>query len=284
MSRKIVMTGFIVLVAFVVTIVVAYAQPLRNSLFATQVESTALINSAEASAGRQAESNNNMKASNASGLALQPEALKLAKRIGGERFKSRKSSALIMQGVLKTDGDSQQVTILRRRTDDGEQVEVAQGGGRGSLAWARESGGQRSGGGSLSPAERVLLERLTFDSVDQFILAQLRGASYSIVIRNLRPDDAGDNYTGPLWDVVRVDDPELDKQKRPLSTWRLYYINRTTGLIDKIVSEVSGERTEAQFSEWTERNGEKFPATITWSRGGQTLMTFNSSNVSFASH
>lgn len=284
MSRKTGITGLIVLVAFLVTIVVAYAQPLRNSLFARQVESTSLINSAEASSGHQTESNNEVKASNASGLALQPEALKLAKRIGGERFKSRTGPGLIVQGVLKTDGDSQQVTILRRQTDDGEQVEVTLGGGRGSLVWTRESGRQRSGGGSLSPAERVLLERLTFDSIDQFILAQLRGASYSLVMRNLRPDDAGDDYAGPLWDVVRVDDPEADEQKRPLSTWRLYYINRTTGLIEKVISEVLGDRVEAQFSEWTERNGEKSPATITWSRGGQTLMTFNSTNVSFASH
>jgi hypothetical protein len=104
------------------------------------------------------------------------------------------------------------------------------------------------------------------------------------VIRNLRPDDAGDDYSGPIWDVVRVDDPETDEQKRPFSTWRLYYINRTTGLIDKIVSEVLGERTEAQLSEWTERHGEKFPASITWSRGGQTLMTLNLLNVSVLSH
>jgi len=95
MSRKRGITGFIVLVAFVVTIVVAYAQPLRNSLFVRQVWSTSLINSAEASAGRQTESNN-VKASNASGLALQPEALRLAKRIGSERFKSRTGPTLIV--------------------------------------------------------------------------------------------------------------------------------------------------------------------------------------------
>lgn len=104
------------------------------------------------------------------------------------------------------------------------------------------------------------------------------------MIRNLRPDDAGEDYGGPIWDVIRVDDPEPDEQKRPLSAWRLYYINRTTGLIDKVVSEVFGERVKAQFSDWTERNGEKFPASITWSRGGQNLMTFNLINVSAASN
>lgn len=182
-SRKITMTGFIVLVAFVVTILVAYAQPLRNSLFTHQVESNSSVVSTEASAGRQTTNSNDVEVSNASGLALQPEALKLAKRIGGQRFKSRTGPSLIIQGVLKTDSDSQHVTIVRRQTDDGEQVEVAQGGGWASLSWAKDSGQQRSGGGTISQAERVLLERLTYDSADQFVLAQLRGASYSVVVR-----------------------------------------------------------------------------------------------------
>lgn len=174
--------------------------------------------------------------------------------------------------------------MIRRQTDDGERVEVNLGGGRSSLTWATDSGPQNPSGEKIGQTERVLLERLTYDSVDQFLLAQLRGASYSVVICNLRPDDAGDDYAGPLWDVVRVDDPEAEEQKRPLSSWRLYYINRTTGLIDKVVSEVLGDRVEAQFTDWTERNGEKFPASITWSRGGQPLMTLNVINVSFASN
>lgn len=104
------------------------------------------------------------------------------------------------------------------------------------------------------------------------------------MIRNLRPDDAGDDYAGPVWDVVRVDDPEPDEHKRPLSSWRLYYLNHATGLIDKVVSEVHGERIEAQLSEWTNRNGEKFPGTITWSSSGEVLMSFNLINVSSVSN
>jgi hypothetical protein len=101
------------------------------------------------------------------------------------------------------------------------------------------------------------------------------------VIRNLRPDSAPDNYAGPLWDVVRIDDPESDEQKRPLSRWRLYHLNRTTGLIDKIVSQVQGERIEASLSDWKETDGEKFPRTITWTHSGDLLMTLNVTGVSF---
>jgi len=281
MSRRIIITSVIVFITLVGTILIAYAQSLKNSLFTRRVKEDFSSSVNHTVAGLQSP---NVKVRNRRTLALQPEALKLSRRIGGDRFSSRMGSSLVVQGVLKTGGVSQQVTIIRRQTDEGERVEVALGSGSTSLAWASNSGPQSSVGGTLSQTERTLLERLTYDSADQFVLAQLRGASYSIVISNLRPDDAGEDYNGPLWDVVRVDDPEADEQKRPLSTSRLYYINRTTGLIDKVVSEVNGERVEAQLSEWIERNGEKFPAAITWSRGGQVLMTFNLTNVSLAAH
>jgi hypothetical protein len=273
MRRKLFITGVVASITFLVTVFVAYPKGIFTASPPTNVV-----------AGQTSPRNAASKTlENQRTLALQPEALKLSQRIGAARFKSSKAAALVVQGMLKTDGNTQPVTIIRRQTEDGERVEVALGGNHASLSWARDSGPQGLGG-KLDETERVLLERLTYDSADQFILAQLRGASYSLVIRNLRPDDAGDDYTGPLWDVVRVDDPEPDEQKRPLSAWRLYYINRTTGLIDKVVSDVLGERIEAQLSDWTERNGERSPAMITWSRGGQTLMTFNLINVSSVSH
>lgn len=282
MPRRIAIIS-VVSISLVGTLVVAYAKPLKNSSFTRRVKELFSSSDNPTHAGLQNPGGNGSKVRNRKALALQPEAQKLSRRIGGARFESSATSSLIVQGVLKTDGESQNVTIVRKQDADGEQVEVGLGGNRSSMSWAKDSGPQGLGR-SLNQTERILLERLTYDSVDQFILAQLRGASYSVVIRNLRPDDAGDDYAGPLWDVVRVDDPERDEQKRPLSSWRLYYINRTTGLIDKVVSDVHGDRIEAQLSDWTDRNGEKFPATITWSRSGQVLMTFNLINVSSASN
>ena len=126
------------------------------------------------------------------------------------------------------------------------------------------------------------MERLIYDSPDYFVLAQLTGASYYTVVRNLRPDDAPDNYEGPLWTVVRVDDPSHDEQARAGSRWRLFHLNTITGLIDRIISEEQGQKIEAGFSDWTERSGEKFPATITWTSNGQVLMTLNLINLSTA--
>jgi hypothetical protein len=167
---------------------------------------------------------------------------------------------------------------MRKQTDDGEQVEIALPGSRGSLTWDAAQGALASG--ERAGSDRDLIERLVLDSPDQFVLAQLRGASYYTVARNVRPAEAGDDYTGPLWNIVRVNDPARDEQKKAHSQWRLYYINTSTGLIDKIVSEIEGEEIEAALSGWTEVGGEKVPGEIVWTNQSQTIMQFRLANFS----
>lgn len=176
--------------------------------------------------------------------------------------------------------ERQVVRIIRRQMDDSEQVEINLAGSRSPLTWEAGQGAKEAG--ESAGSERDLIERLVLDSPDQFVLAQLRGASYQTIGRNVRPEEAGDDYSGPLWNIVRVNDPQHDEQKRARSPWRLYYINTRTGLIDRIVSEVGGERIEAMLSGWKEVNGEKVPGEITWSRQGQTIMQFRLSNFSHA--
>jgi hypothetical protein len=213
-------------------------------------------------------------------LALQPEAVKLSRRIRAKGFDPQKPRTVVVDGVLTTATDRRNVQIVRTQTLSGEQVDITLTGTTVPLSWDATSGA-RTSSGTISTADRALLERFTFDGADQFILAQLRGASYSVIARNVRPDDAPENYSGPLWDIVRIDDPEQDAQKQLLSRWRLYYLNTTTGLIDKISYDSQGDRVEAKLSEWTERNGEKFPASITWTSHEKPLATFNVTNVSF---
>ena len=267
MSRKLIVVG-VLCVAIGVTVFITYARSRSVSRIVFQqslqgISTGALANGADTR-----------------NLALQPEAFKLVRRIGGERFRSKTPAAVIMQGVLSTGTNRQNVQISRYQTDNGERVEVVLAGAPAPLSWDATSGARISAGVPDLPS-RALLERLTFDSVDQFILAQLRGASYNVVVRNVRPDDAADDYSGAIWDVVRVDDPEPDQAKKPLSAWRLYYINTKTGLIDRIVCDSEGTRIEANFSDWTDQTGEKFPSAITWTNNGRTLMSFNLTNVSY---
>lgn len=271
--------------ALVAALVTAYPEPSSMAALSTSLAKHEVMNATVSASAPSTQASpqfgdgerENVTVSPA--LALQPEALKLSRRVGGQRFNSRVRPALIIRGVLSTGTYRQDLQIVRYPSATGERVDIAFGTGMTLFSWNAATGAMSSSG-SLTIADRLLLERLIFDSADQFILAQLRGATYYVVARNVRPDDAPDNYSGPLWNVVRVDDPESDEQKRPLSRWRVYYLNSTTGLIDKVVTESQGDRIEAGFTDWREQAGEKLPSTITWTSQGRALMSFNLTSAS----
>ena len=233
-------------------------------------------------AGTQRTASPTVKRSTTRNLSLQPEAFKLSRNLG-QRFTSSRREVSLLSGTLTIGADRQPIRIQRQQNQRGEKVEVAIGGRPDSLSWSNEEGA-KSSDRTASENERMLIERLALDSVDQFVLAQLRGASYYTVARNVMPAEAGgaDDYRGPVWDIIRVDDPETDAQKQPFSKWRLYYLNTQTGLIDKVISEVHGERFETNFAGWTDEGGEKFPTRITWTRLGQPIMELTLTN--FAHH
>ena len=205
-------------------------------------------------------------------LSLQPEALKLSRRLGN-RFRATGRDSSVISGNLISGANQQPVNIMRQQTDTAERVQIAIGAN--TFSWSDVE----TANPSLSlpnKAQRLLIERLVVDSPDWFILAQLRGASYRVIARNARPVEVGgsDNYTGPIWDIVQVSDPEKDAEKKSLSPWRLYFINSNTGLIDKIVCELQGEEVETIFSNWITVDGEKVPSHIIWKGQGTTLMEF----------
>lgn len=247
--------------------VVAYVTDRRRIVVPNPAKKTAVTQPApadQANRGRAKPRHRN--------LSLQPEALAVARRLG-TRFGHRSRARSTVVGTLTIGAETRVVHIVRTQTDDGEEIEINPAGRGGPLRWNNETGALVSGSRAHG-ADRDLIERLVFDSPDQFVLAQLRGASYFTVARYVRPTDAGENYRGPLWNIVRVSDPQADESKAPQSLWRLYYIDAATGLIDRIESEVNGRRTLAEFSGWTEQNGEKVPATITWKQDGQTVMEY----------
>jgi hypothetical protein len=201
MSRKLIVLG-VLCAAIGVTVFITYAHS-RSTASARSQESVQGISTAGFANGPETRN-----------LALQPEAFKLSRRIGGERFGAKAPGAVVIEGVLSTGTNRRNVQITRSQSDRGERVEVTVAGAPAPLFWDATSGARTTAAVPDLP-NRALLERLTFDSADEFILAQLRGASYSVVARNVRPDDAPDDYSGALWDVVRVDDPEQDEQKKP---------------------------------------------------------------------
>jgi hypothetical protein len=208
-------------------------------------------------------------------LARQPEVFKL-NRLLGQRLKGRKPATSVLIGTLTRGSDEQGVRITRRQNESGEGVEITIGNSESQLTWDAAEGA-KSPGDALTGNERLLVERLVLDSPDQFVLAQLRGASYYTVARNVRPEQATEEYTGPLWNIVRVGDPAAEGVP---GRWRLYYLNTVTGLIDKIISQEQDGSVVAELTGWTTVNGEKVPSHITWSRQGQVIMQFALTNFS----
>jgi hypothetical protein len=187
----------------------------------------------------------------------------------------------VVAGTLTIGSEARNIQVTRTQTNNGESVEIEMADSQTSLAWDAERGGLSSDA-QVTANDRELIERLVFDSPDQFVLMQLRGASYTTIAKSVRPAEATDGYSGPLWTIVRVDDPELDEAKRPLSPWRLYYLNTRTGLLDRIESEVGGQSIVAEISLWADHDGEKFPAQIVWTAGGRTLMQYSLTNFSLS--
>ncbi len=215
-------------------------------------------------------------------LSLQPEAFNLSRRLG-HRFASDRREKSVLVGTLTIGSERRNVQTTRTQTDDGEQIDIKIAGTPGSLTWDSAQGALSSGGRPTG-GDCDLIERLVFDSPDQFVLAQLRGASYYTVARDVRPASVDDDYAGQVWNIVRVNDSETDEAKRPPSRWRLYYFNTITGLIDRVESQVQGQRIIAEFSNWIEQNGEKVPTRIVWKQQTQAIMEFNLSNFSHAAN
>jgi hypothetical protein len=209
-------------------------------------------------------------------LHLRPEAFSVSRQLGN-RFRPSSRAVSTFVGSLTIGKGEQPVRIVRRQTETGETVELQIG--ENGLRWS-EREGIGAGSGVPTDTERLLAERLIQDSPDQFVLAQLRGASYFTVARNVRPAEAGDDYSGPLWNLVRVDEPQQDESLRPQSTWRIYYINVQTGLPDRVEYQLNGRDILAEMVEWTEQNGEKTPSHMRWSSDGQIVMEYRGMSVS----
>jgi hypothetical protein len=209
-------------------------------------------------------------------LAFQPEVDRFRRRLGERFIKSGRERATLA-GTLTVGAQQFQARIIRTQNEDGEQVDVTLNGG-GPLSW-NGKGGAKSAGRDAAGAERSLIERIALDSPDQFVLAQMRGASYYTVARMVEPAGAGDDYSGPVWDLIRIVEPQSGASAKPQNEWRVYYVNCSTGLIDKIVYQDQGQTVTVDLSGWANRGGEIEPSLIRWRRDGKLEMELSLNNI-----
>jgi hypothetical protein len=212
-------------------------------------------------------------------LSHQPEADKL-RRVLGQRFLAPGREMTVLIGMLTVGTNVSQITITRTQRADGEQLQIVAGAMSPNMTWS-PGDGPRVDGLAAAGSERAIIERLALDSPDEFVLAQLRGASYYTVARNVLPKSAGgsDDYAGPTWDVVRVGEPDSVDPTATLSKARTFHINTSTGFIDRCFSQEQGVTIVAEISGWVDRLGEKVPTHITWNKNGQVVMELSLNSV-----
>jgi len=214
-------------------------------------------------------------------LSVQPEANLMRRRLG-KRFISTGREVSLLTGTLTVENEAHSVVIRRSQDDTGENISVMLDGGQTSLTWNQFDGARASGSLAAGDA-RLLTERIALDSPDQFVLAQTRGASYYLVAHYAKPEEArgSEDYDGPVWDLVRIGEPEVANANKPLSPSRLYYINSSTGLIDRVVSQESADTVVAEVSGWINQGGEMAPSRITWRRNNQVAMELTVNNIGY---
>jgi hypothetical protein len=214
-------------------------------------------------------------------LSFQPEANKMRRRLG-QRFVLSGREVTASIGMLSVGSNRQPIRIVRTLDDEqGEQVSITVGAPPASLAWSPNAGAV-SKDHTLTSNERAIIERIALDSPDQFILAQTRGASYYTIARAVQAAEAADSdASGALWDLIRLAEPQQGHFNNPENTWRIYYINNDTDLIDRIVYQEQLETVTVELADWASRAGEFSPGLIRWTRGKEVVMELSLTNVAY---
>jgi hypothetical protein len=197
----------------------------------------------------------------------------------GKRFVEPGREVTVITGFLTIGSDRQPVRIVRSQDgEQGEQMSIAIGANPASFAWSPNAGAV-SNGNPLTDNEREIVERI---ALDQFILAQTRGAGYYTIAHAVSAAEAGDSGGSvPVWDLIRIDEPQHGNFNKPGSVWRIYYINSSTGLIDRIFYQEQAEDVSVDLSAWTSRASELAPSLIRWTRGKTVVMELSLNNISY---
>src|SRR5690349_19613601 len=145
MSAKILLS---VVVCVAVSVTVFIARPTSHLLTTQQLPSQSTTQNVD-----------DVEAGN---LSLQPEAVKLSRRVRGADFDPKKPRTLVIHGVLATATEQRNVQIRRNQNSSGEQLEVTLAGSQAPLLWDATAGAHSSAG-PLNLNDRTLLERFTFD-------------------------------------------------------------------------------------------------------------------------
>jgi hypothetical protein len=208
-----------------------------------------------------------------------------ALEVVGDRFESSAKGRSTVTGTLTryvgSEQLSSQITIVRELPDKIRFEELRASDQRtlgydGSRSWAL--------GRASTSEESALTELLVCDSLEHLISGQVAGDATLHLGDMFRTDDgSNENYIGPFYDIIRVEDSFTSQDStRKRST--LYYFNSQTGLPEKIVYEHPDRtvRIEVEFGDWMTVDGQQIPASTTWKESGKPVRRLTINKVLFA--
>jgi hypothetical protein len=124
----------------------------------------------------------------------------------------------------------------------------------------------RTVGGSLTSAEKDLIESLVYDTAEHFFSAQTEGAPTRHLGNHFRTDDCSTaNYAGPFYDVFSMTDlikvtPDTRSQSK------FYCFNSETHLLEKVHYQTlrngASVEVETQISGWRRIEDQQVPSRV----------------------
>jgi hypothetical protein len=131
--------------------------------------------------------------------------------------------------------------------------------------------------GSLTNADKDLIESMVNDTAEHFFSSQIQGAPTRHLGDRFRADDGSTpNYEGPFHDIFSL----LDRVKmgpETLSETKLYYFNSTNYLLEKVHYQISRNGAlvdvETRISSWQRIQDQQVPGRIARLENGQPVIS-----------
>lgn len=183
----------------------------------------------------------------------------------GDRLEKPGKERLTLTGTIIKSGRQQAIPVLLVWEFPGRlRLEEQVDGQRNVTVYNGNSA--RRNGNALSRREEDLIETLTYDSVEHFLISQLDGAAIRFLGSRFRLDDGtATNYEGPFYDLYETS--ELIKVGREIRRQtKVYYFNSNTNLLERVKYQVRRDGlatlVEVRLNNWREVQGQKLPGEI----------------------
>jgi hypothetical protein len=193
----------------------------------------------------------------------------------GDRLEKPGKERLTLNGTITKAESQQAIPVKVVREFPGKLRLEEQINGQTRVTVFNSNGAQRSGD-ALNRRDEDLIEMLTHDSAEHFLIVQLGGAATRFLGPRFRLDDGtATDYEGPFYDLYETSEmikvgSEVRRQTK------VYYFNSDTHLLERVRYRLADSLTEVEvrLNNWREVQGQKLPGEIVRLENDAPVLTF----------